>query len=202
MDYQELNRNTLRRAIGELPGYAPEPDAWEAIELHLDQEGQDKQLRLATHQLPLYTPPPELWQQISGELEKKPVLRAWWSKPSMAAAAAVFGVLLSVGVWLYMSEDQGTQTLAYSTEMMDVTGFDDDSSEDEEAIAMVVSMVEKMPDNENLHSLKTELKELNEAKAMLTETMSRYGKDAEMIRRLSKIERERSKIVKQMASEI
>jgi hypothetical protein len=32
--------------------------------------------------------------------------------------------------------------------------------------------------------------------------MSQYGKDAELIRRLSKIERERSKIVKQMAAEI
>lgn len=202
MDYRELNRNTLERAIGELPGYTPEQELWTAIEAHLDLETQDKQLRLATHQLPLYSPPPLVWENISNELAQKPKLRKLWVRPALAVAATIFGMILSVGAWLYFSEETGTQIVMHSTEMLDITGFEDDTEEDEQAIAMVVSMVEKRPGNETLTSLKTELDELNEAKAVLTHTMNQYGKDAEMIRRLSKIERERAKIVKQMAAEI
>ncbi|MDZ4683351.1 MAG: hypothetical protein SH848_18990 [Saprospiraceae bacterium] len=202
MEYRELNRNTLERAIRELPGYTPEQELWTAIEAQLELEAQDKQLRIATHQLPLYSPPPQAWGKISSELEQKPKLRKLWTRPVLAIAATIFGVILSVGVWLYFSEDTGAQMVLHTTEMLDVTGFEGDWDADEQDIAMVVSMVEKMPENENLNSLKTELKELNEAKAVLTHTMSQYGKDADLIRRLSKIERERSKIVKQMAAEI
>ena len=202
MEYRELNRNTLERAISELPGYAPEQELWTAIEAQLELEMQDKQLRIATHQLPLYAPPPLVWENISSELEQKPKLRKLWARPLLAVAATIFGVILSVGAWLYFSEETGAQMVLHTTEMLDVTGFEGDWDEDEQDIAMVVSMVEKIPHNENLSALKTELEELNEAKAMLTHTMSQYGKDAELIRRLSKIERERSKIVKQMAAEI
>ncbi|NUO00947.1 MAG: hypothetical protein HUU01_10075 [Saprospiraceae bacterium] len=202
MEYRELNRNTLERAIRELPGYTPEQELWTAIEAHLEQETQDKHLRMATHQLPLYSPPPLVWENISNELAQKPRLRKLWQRPGFAVAASIFGVLLSVGAWLYLSESNGTQMVLHSTEMLDVTGFEGDWDEDEADIAMVVSMIEKLPANENLSALKTELEELNEAKAVLTNNMTQYGKDAEMIRRLSKIERERSKIVKQMAAEI
>ncbi len=202
MDYRELNRNTLERAISELPGYAPEQGLWTAIEAQLELEAQDKQLRIATHQLPLYAPPPQVWENISGALEQKPKLRKLWTKPVLAVAATIFGAILSVGAWLYFSEETGAQMVLHTTEMLDISDFEGDWDEDEQDIAMVVSMVEKMPANENLTSLKTELEELNEAKSVLTHTMSQYGKDAELIRRLSKIERERSNIVKQMAAEI
>lgn len=202
MEYRELNRNTLEHAIGELPGYVPEQDLWPLIETHLDQEVQEKQLRLATHQLPLYTPPPLVWENISSELDSKPKLKRLWLRPVLAAAASIIGILLCVGAWLYFSEDNGVMVVLSTTEMMDVSGFEDDWNEDEAAIAMVVSMVEKVPGNENLAALKTELEELNEAKSMLTQTMDRYGKDVELIRRLSKIERDRAKIIKQMAAEI
>ncbi len=202
MDYRELNRNTLERAISELPGYAPEQGLWTAIEAQLELEAQDKQLRIATHQLPLYAPPPQVWENISGALEQKPKLRKLWTKPVLAVAATIFGAILSVGAWLYFSEETGAQMVLHTTEMLDISDFEGDWDEDEQDIAMVVSMVEKMPANENLTSLKTELEELNEAKSVLTHTMSQYGKDAELIRRLSKIERERSNIIKQMAAEI
>lgn len=206
MEYRELNRNTLERAIGGLRSYVPEEQTWLAIEAQLEEAEQDRALRIATHSLPLHTPPPLVWENISSALEaqSKPEakVRKLWQHPAMAVAAAVFGVILVAGWWLYLREDAGTQIVMHSTEVLDISGFEGDWDDDEEAIAMVVSMVDKSPNNENLHSLKTELEELNDAKAMLKDKMNEYGKDAELIRRLSKIERERSKIVKQMAAEI
>lgn len=195
---EERHHTTLVQALQQLPEYTPQPALWDNIALALDQEDWlDEKLS----QLPVYQAPASVWEQIDQQLDqpvgnKRYHLPRWW-----AAAAAV--IVTALGIWWVITPKATEQiSMTYDQETLDMALLEADWEQDEPDIQMVVqyfqaSKVKELQPGNAL--LETEYQELNEARAEILLMMERYGKDASLIKQLSEIERERSKVIRKMA---
>jgi hypothetical protein len=71
---KDVNYNTLRTALNQLPQYAPPPDLWAGIEEALHEEAL---LDTAIGELPQYTPPEAIWDAIATALPGQPPVSGW-----------------------------------------------------------------------------------------------------------------------------
>lgn len=205
MRTNEQNYQTLTDAIRRLPSYEPPVELWNAINRSLTSQ---ETLETAIEQLPTYAPPSAVWERIAEQLEQpanakvRRLLPVWWS----AAAAAL--IVLSFGIywWNVQLSEPGEQVqMVYSqteqpTNILKADWDDDETVMQEvvDAFAQKASFIQN-PENQSLLS---EWKELNEAKTEAKIMMKKYGKDAQLVRQIAEIERQRSSVVKQMATEI
>ncbi|HMQ48112.1 MAG TPA: hypothetical protein PKA00_12030 [Saprospiraceae bacterium] len=196
---EELNRQTLVQALQQLPEHAPPASLWEDIVLTLEQESWMEE-KLAD--LPVYAPPASIWENIEKDLDR-PAVKKRYLLPQRWVAAAAAVLLLLLSTWWMMSPKATEQvSLAYEQEQMDMDLLEADWEQDEPDIQMVVQRFQKSIHHE-LHPekalLETEYQELDEARQEILLMMERYGKDAALIKQLSEVERERSKVVRKMA---
>lgn len=89
-----------------LPEHTPKADAWEKI---LGQGDFDAQCSRLLSDLPIYSPKASSWNRIETALDKKRTLSPWiyW-----AAASAVMGLLLGVGMFNWSFENKKGQMLS------------------------------------------------------------------------------------------
>ena len=195
---QEQNRETLTKAIRELPVYEPGPLIWERITGELD-------LQESIQQLPQYAPPAAVWENIEANLTA-PVKEAkhisLYRKLSVAASIAI---LLAAGFWLY-SKDNTSEAISYDVAMTEGTfKYENDWDGDESSLIVAVNAFKSDPvaqQDDNYNTLLAEWDELNEAKKEIKEMMDKYGHDSQFIRQLGSIERDRAAVAKQMAINI
>jgi hypothetical protein len=193
---EEINHQNLAAAFKKLPQYQAPQGLWSAIELQLDVE---EPLYQAIQQLPVYQAPALVWEKIAQEVSRPAPVRQLkrWIR---AAAAAI---LLIASTWVgYQYYNQPIVSIAYSQEVQSKLVAQNDWDQDETAIAEVQTLYGQMcqlnqsKDNCNLTQ---ELAELNAAKIELKEAMERYGNDPELVRELSQVEMDRSRVVRKMA---
>lgn len=199
----EKNHQTLQHAIRELPTYQPSLGIWDAIDRALTSE---ETLESAIENLPSYAPPTAVWNRIAQELEQPAIIRRL--RPAWINAAAAALVILTLGVYFWMTWESGSAEqvqIVYNTSEQNLNILTPDWNDDEvvmqevvEAFAQKVSFVQK-PENQSLLS---EWEELKMAKEEANMMLKKYGKDATLVRTIADIERQRSVIVKQMATEI
>lgn len=192
----------LHQAIAELPVHQAPYGLWGRIERQLEQEGN---LHKAIAELPVYTAPDGIWDRIEGELNKGAKIRrlsSWsWS------VAAGIAIVLSAAIGLYQwKQTTGNITYAYSEEKIAPlnTSRDWDTAEEDvqEVQALFANYCKYQSQQEEDCALERELKELNDAKAELKAVMDRFGEDPDLIRELSELEMDRSRIVKAMVEKI
>ncbi|GJM32555.1 MAG: hypothetical protein DHS20C18_15560 [Saprospiraceae bacterium] len=194
----EKNKKTLTAALKKLPQYTPPETVWQ----HIDQEITYRQ---NLDQLPQYTPPASVWNAIEADLARPRVKTFRFPiRKVIAYAALVCGVALG---WYWLGLDKAANVeITYSEEQYQAVLLAQDWDEDEAAIEIVVKEFDHKSrlegDVTNPNSLKVELQELNEAKEELEQLMKRYGQDAAMVSEISKIELERTSVIKQMAAAI
>jgi hypothetical protein len=196
----EKNKETLKNAVGRLPQYLPEDAVWEGLEAILKQEDQ---LRRAIRELPAYAPSGVVWDSIQTELDRKPASRRLRMLSSWRIPAAAAALLLLFLGYRFFSADIPQTELVYSTETVDLSLFAYDWDQDEPAILDLLTFAKEslLAKNDPLfHSLLKELEELDEAKSEVKTMIDRYGIDGELVLKLSKIERERTSIIKEMAA--
>lgn len=203
MTVDEQNQETLRNAINRLPTYEPGTSVWDAIDRRLTSE---ETLDHAIAQLPKYTPPAMVWERIAEDLEKPATVRRL--RPAWIGAAAAAVVLFTVGIYFWNTEEpapiETVQVVYTETEQPEnalTADWDDDDTEMQEvveAFAQKASFVKEADDQ----SLLSEWEELKSAKAEIKTMLAKYGNDAELVRTIAEIERQRSTIVKKMATEI
>ncbi|MCB0582808.1 MAG: hypothetical protein KDD10_26250 [Phaeodactylibacter sp.] len=204
MSYHEHNRKTLEEALGRLPSYRPPESLWGRIESELAREENEKPLRHALEQLPAYSPPPSVWETVEAGLdrgERQPRIRrlAW-----LAAAASV-AALVAWAVFYLPAEPGIKPVYTYETEEVAPGMFANNWDADEAALRAVVEQFARDPwaKTHNQHGRMLEdWQELEEARAEVKEIMELYGKDARLVRQMGEIERERSRLVKAMATGI
>ena len=66
----EKNRNTLLRALRELPEYEPPDGLWDELGQRLDRERAEAPLRCAIRELPDHYPPAALWENLHVQLDR------------------------------------------------------------------------------------------------------------------------------------
>lgn len=202
--YQEKNKMTLREGIGALPAYSPPAELWDTIEAQL--EGREN-LQQAINELPQYTPPVRVWEQLETSLDQQTAPAATMRSLSgwsyrWAAAAAVAGIL-TVGAWLFLRTDAPAMTsIVYSEETFTAPPIDTDWEAEENSFALVLQQVDQSPvaDPGTVHRLKLEYHELTDAREEVEQMMHRYGEDIDLLQEIARIERERSKVIKELAS--
>ncbi len=200
----------LRKAISELPDHYPPAELWENLSDHLEQSQAESALHQAIAELPTYEPPSLVWEGIEAELtptEEKVVpqrkIIPMWRRPAIAAG---FTALVCAMAWWLLSAPGGeTVNISYATMEVMNTDTDEEQRRDEEAFQIVLGeravQVALQMDPE-MQILKEELVELDAAREQLLVAMSYYGRDAEMEQQMTKIEHERSNVLKEIITKI
>jgi hypothetical protein len=203
---QEKNKHILQEAIQKLPLYEPEALVWLAIDAELDVFEKENDLQNAINELPVYSPSPSLWENIEGELDTdfiKAGRLVWLKRISSVAAAIAF--LIIGNLMLKQNSDQEKIIFFYSQETVDTDIIKQDWDEDDDAFKMVLAFCEtknivcEMPE---FIVLKSELEELNEAREELKKALDSYGTDAGLVAQLTRIEHDRSDVLKKMIAKI
>lgn len=194
---KEKNYHTLRDALNQLPDYGADAGAWQGIEQAMTP--------LLGDQLPSYRPPAEVWNGLSQELDTaaQPAalgrVRQLW--PRIAAVAAAFVLLVSVGFGLNREIDRGPQvSYAYGKEPAPAP-IVADWGEDEASFARVAAEIQTR-DEPHLNTLHHELNELTEASEEIKAILVSYGNDPAVVRQLAEIERDRSDIYRRIIVEL
>jgi len=203
---QEKNKHILLDAIQNLPQYEPEALTWLVIEAELEVFEKEDDLQNAINELPTYSPADSLWDNIGNELKTDSIKagRVVWLKRISTAAAAI--AFLVIGNFIYNQNLQQERiTISYSQEIVEDDLLKQDWDEDNDAFEMVMAFCE----TENIVCtlpefviLKTELEDLNIAREEVKTALDHYGIDAELIAQLTRIEHDRSYVLKKMIAKI
>ena len=195
----------LNRAIAKLPEHKAPETVWQNIEKSLRQDSSP--LSEALDKMPSHSPPPQLWDNITNELDqdKNPVpIRRITILRRMVSAAAVILLLLVAGIWVSQGPETEEQ-FVYSEEKLESLVSYADWDRDEEAFAMVMEFCKVQAlvcEEPGFKDLRSELEELNSAREKLKEALGVYGSDTHLMTQLTKVERERSDVLKQMVARI
>lgn len=199
----ENNRESLLKAIEKLPEYAPPQEIWNAIDEELDVINNDQPLQHAIAELSTFEPPETLWNTIEQELDTPTSKRTTISFSKWSVAASVALLIAAFFAWQSTTNPEAKVEMIY-TEIQEVEQeWKEDWDADEEDFQVVLAMLDEndlakeAPESNRLQS---ELDELNLAKEELKMAISNFGQDSDLIRQLAEIERERTEILKKLAS--
>ena len=226
---KEINKHTLIEAIASLPDHEPPAAVWAAIgqELVLQKGLNDLEeyeppaavwttiqndlvLQKSVGEMPQYEPPGFVWEQISAGLPVQKIQQKGrvvsFNKWVQRAAAAVLIGFLAVFGWNQLgTAPTNAEELTYSTISVSDDLLKKDWNDDEDAFEYLWNICKEKVlacENPEFKSLKMELEELNDAKAMLEEAIGRYGTDADLIAQIREIEFARTDIVKKMIENV
>ncbi|MBR9921749.1 MAG: hypothetical protein GYB31_12995 [Bacteroidetes bacterium] len=199
---KEKNRETLLTAIRELPQHEPAPTAWR----HIRQQLADAPLHTAIRDLPDLDPPEDVWTRISNEIKPEAKVRSLKWRPWAAAA----GFLLLLAATLVLNDNifggnQLKATISYSVEEVDDRLLLEDWNADEEEFAVLNDLCSQHPfmcNRPDVQNLRLELNELTDAKMELVDVLGPYGTDVYLIEQLNEIEMERTKLLKQILTQV
>ncbi len=206
----EKNRDTLDRALRQLPQYDPPGQLWEALDRALTAEASQQTLHSAIREMPSYAPPKMVWDAIEEELvddqvvlrlPRKRRLRRW-----VAAASVV--LLCSIAGWWWQQNQIGREQVAitYSEETVVAADFlANDWDEDEEAFGMVAAFCQGgnvICQQPEFQILTLELETLNSAREDLKAAITAFGQDPDLIAQLTAIEFERTDLLKKLVAKI
>lgn len=191
---KERNRDTLTHALQQLPQYAPGDALWRGIENALDKQA-------VIEALPEYAPPPEVWAHIEANLYSP--RRIWLNRAKWVAVAAI-AVGVGLGLrWMINADAPARITTGYSQDKVAAIEIPAVDAEEEAAFQDIPKQlaVAYLGDQAGeAQRLKTSLEELNGAVEEIRGMLKRYGPDNRMIEQLGDVERERTEVLKQMAS--
>jgi hypothetical protein len=193
----------MNELLKNLQTYEPPETVWQAIET-----------RLPLLEMPSYEPPMDIWNSIENQLvvAEKPVkrlilsLRGTWQLRGVKndywfAAAASCALLIVVSI-VFFNKNKITETrITVTTEILDNQLLKQDWQDADKDFAMVEEFCKtavKPCEEPEFQNLKNELDELNKAKEDLKNALNTYNSNPDMVAELSKLENERSDILKKM----
>ncbi|MEO1518636.1 MAG: hypothetical protein AAFV95_26720 [Bacteroidota bacterium] len=212
----ELNRNTLEKAIQQLPSHRPESKVWDALCDTLDQEDARQKLDIVVSALPAHEAPDDLWGRIADELDQEQEVtplpsiekgRIFRRLYRYAAAAAIALLAITAVSYNHLASTRTVDgvTISYATEQTYQVKFVADWEQDEDAFNRILNYCQEQKfvcEQPEFRILKEELMDLNDARESLKLAINRYGEDSDLISRLAQIENERSDILKQIITKI
>ena len=199
---RELNKETLTEALQQLPSYEPEEQAWTNILQGLS----DVPLKETIAEMQDHDPPDSVWDRIETDLQKPARIRTLFTRGW--AAAAGLAILISAAWFLGQNLDGGTPleaTISYSVEVVDETILQLDWNEDEKDFVVLEDICSQHPflcNRPDIQALRSELADLTSAKGEIVQVLGPYGTDINLIEKLTDIEMERTKLLKQILIQV
>lgn len=210
--WQEIDRELdkvaaeapLHSALHELPSYTPPSMVWARITDTLEADTSQQQLTEVLAKLPQYAPPAKVWTAIEGGI--RPPARRFQLMMLTRAAAAIALVLSLWWAWSQPDEAplQATYTYDQQTTRAQFASIEDWGQAD----ALMQKAVNEFREDPVAKQLPTyelllsEWADLKDAQEEVAKMMERYGKDAQLIRQMSEIEKERSGLIREMITQI
>ncbi len=200
---QETNHTILKKAVTRLPLHQPPDAVWSAVDEALN-------LQKGIQRLPNHQPAELVWHSIEKNLVESASItlssgstrRLLWTKKISIAASFL---LVSVMSWWAINKFSNTNQFHYTQEIIDPQLLIADWDEDAE----VFTQIEAICQTKNyactapeFQQLEQELQELNAAKSDLKQAIDDFGKDTQLIAKLSEVELERTLILKKMITHI
>lgn len=174
---------------------APET-VWQKLENSLNEANK---LKAGLNNLPVYNAPETVWTKIESDLtEKRP---GKLIKLGAYRIAAAILVLLGAGVWIYFSLAEEAELISYSTEFVSVELQINDWDEEESAFLMLDQICIEKPflcEDAGFQLLRRSLDDLTKGKIALKNSLGEINTDPDLIAQLTKIEMERTNILKEM----
>lgn len=189
----------LRDALKKLPEHQAPEHIWQNLEIAFSDLRQEQALQDGIRKLPEYAPGSSVWYSIEQHLNRKPNKQAsirylvWWG-----AAAACVAVVMSL-VWFLHPKEK--VELQYTVEVLEPTLQMSEDQADEDAFRMIeLVCLEKayLCQNTDFQLLKSELEELNDAKLSLQTVIGQYNTDQNLMAELTRIELDRSEVLKKL----
>lgn len=169
----------------------------------LGEVRREAALRRAIEGLPSYSPPAATEEVIFRNIRPgaKVIRLPRFARVGIAASVALVLFFLFRDGAIPPVNDIPEGTLAYSTEvvdpMIDLAGFDEDQEIYREILALCE--VRKFTcEQDRFRGLAGQLEELNEAHGMLRAAIGEFGTDPDLVSQLTKLERERSGVLKEL----
>lgn len=225
---EELNKDTLKKALAQLPNYAPEATVWAAIDVQL-------QLSDLKSDLNQYAPPSFIWDNLEKQLEldknaqntegpifelkvidnvsetfkasetsakpiKKQGLLRQLNVQKWAMAAAVAGMIFTIFSVLKPKNTEGVD-FKYSTEVVDNQLIKNDWNDGEADYKMVEDFCQHQItacETPAFKTLKQELDELNAAREDIKKAIGDFNSNADLMLQLKDIEQQRTTVLKQI----
>ncbi len=206
----------LKNALLNLKQYEPFASTWINVNDVLNEaDEEDKKLKNALQKLKQYEPPAATWLKILQELPalQEPQRRGivqLFPKIRLQIAASVFGAMLMVGAYFYVTKTpaDGISEVVYSQEMVDDELLKANAAintEDENAFAMIDEICTQRAfvcEQPEVKNLKSTLDELNAAHSELKDAIGNYGTDNDLQQKLQAIDMERTEVLKKIMTYI
>lgn len=196
----DTNKKTLNNAVRQLPTYEPDEAVWIEIEQVLDRS---KTLDVALESLPQYQPPVALWRAIEQEIQPAKRIALWNRNIFRVAASAVILIVASAFIINYLNQPKVEIVKQISHEVP--AAILADWNEDETDFEQIEQWCKQYPficNQAEVQTLREEIAELNEAKAMIEQAIGQYGNQARFVHEIKKIEAARSATLKAIAVKI
>lgn len=205
---KELNYDTLRKALSQLPVHEAPADTWAQVAQVMDQH---KNLHRALGKMPNHQAPDLVWDRILEHLNADGTLRA---KPRVKmipmrwvlSAAAALAIMIIGAWWVLQYQNEGIESPVLVMETITKDTIDTaitaivEETEDEgfDYIQALCAQKDPLCDVPEFKVLKVELDELTEAKQELRMAIGQFGDDSELTTQLVRIEQERSELLQQI----
>jgi hypothetical protein len=222
----EKNRKIMDNALGRLGCFKPKDEVWEKIDSYLQQE----YFEVSLAQIKSFDPPEKIWGQIAQELSKQEKLgqlrkftpdASCWNiieeqlnsaesktintkifRFATLAAAAVALILIT---YFMLFSVRNKTNISYSEELMIIENTNQWQDDDNEMMTVLRDLCALNPMACSASELKTKEKELtylNERKTEIVSRMNAYDENAHLQVILTRLELEKTEIVKEMISKI
>lgn len=222
----EKNRKIMDNALERLGCFKPKDEVWEKIDSYLQQEYFEDSLA----QITSFDPPEKIWGQIAQELSKQEKLgqlgkftpeAASWdiiekqlniadsktinTKIFRFATLAAAAVALILITYFMLFSVSNKTNISYSEELMILENTNQWLDDDNEMMSVLHDLCASNPiacSTSDIKTIEKELTYLNERKAEILNRMNVYNENTHLQVILTRLELEKSEIVKEMISKI
>ncbi len=196
----ELNRNTLKKALMQLPNYEAPTQVWDRIETTIDN---NKNFKNTLSGIQTYRAPEGAWEEIVSKIDSdeeneiiaKPKIRPLALMKYAAVMIPLF--LLSIGLWKYLDKDyEMSYDVAYIEDVQSLVNL-----EDQQLVGHLKLLYQKqMGINTTPYKqlLWTNLNDIEKAKSELKRQIGSFGEEENLLIMLRRLENEESEVLQKM----
>ena len=190
---KEVNKNSLKKAINNLPKYSPEANLWDKLSNNLDEAQTNTVLHEAISKLPSYRAPSEVWINIEKELPAK--RRFMW--PRVLAVAATLALIVGFAINYHKANfDQEIVKVSHKEKAIPksqfVQTYNVNTAQRDSAFRALIRAQKESSDRAK--EILAELEKLDDSKKRLKSRLSPFDTNKQLQEKLELIEQESAEL--------
>jgi hypothetical protein len=190
---EEKNRNSLKKAIDNLPEYSPKDKLWDNLSDNLDGDQASSVLDKAINELPVYQAPADAWVHIEKHLAIK--RRPMWPKV-LAIAASLALIVMFARNYTSVNFEKEIVKVSHKEKIVAenqlVQTYDVNAAHRDSAFRAIIRAQKESSDRAK--EILAEIEKLDKSKKRLKSRLSPYDVNKELEEKLNLIEKEAAEL--------